>query len=156
MTPIFQDGSLPFQYIHKHSSSLRQALHTQIANPHIQRARKSSFFFKCWRISSNSTQPHESATRPLQRATGHIKGTHPPLLIPVPWEGANKPMNYGHLSSLIIPTSLIIHERIGLICSLRVYQYNKLDMRTFGQKDFTIVSVPLRSISAGPNFHAWE
>ena len=41
MIPIFQDGSLPFQHTHKHSSPLRQALHTQIANHHIQRARKS-------------------------------------------------------------------------------------------------------------------
>ena len=32
MTPDFQDGSLPFQYTHKHSSPLRQALHTQIAS----------------------------------------------------------------------------------------------------------------------------
>ena len=28
MTPVFQDGSLPFQYAHKHSSPLRQALDT--------------------------------------------------------------------------------------------------------------------------------
>ena len=27
MIPVFQDGSLPFQYTHKHSSPLRQALH---------------------------------------------------------------------------------------------------------------------------------
>ena len=32
-----------------HSSPLRQALHTQITNHHIQRAQK---YFKCWRISS--------------------------------------------------------------------------------------------------------
>ena len=49
MTPVFQDGSLPFQYTHK--PPLRQALHIQIANHHIQRATK-SFFVKCWRISS--------------------------------------------------------------------------------------------------------
>ena len=39
MTPIFNDGSLPFQHIHKHSSLLQasmQALHTLIANHHIQ------------------------------------------------------------------------------------------------------------------------
>ena len=30
MTPVFQDGSLPLQCTHKHSSPLRQALHTQI------------------------------------------------------------------------------------------------------------------------------
>ena len=41
MTPVFQDGSLLFQYTHKHSSPLRQAVHTQIANHHIQRATKS-------------------------------------------------------------------------------------------------------------------
>ena len=39
MTPVFQDGSLPFQHTHKHSSPLRQALHTQIANHLIQQAR---------------------------------------------------------------------------------------------------------------------
>ena len=36
-----QDGSRPFQHSHKHSGPLRQALHTQIANHHIQQARKS-------------------------------------------------------------------------------------------------------------------
>ena len=81
MIPLFQDGSLPFHHTHKHSSPLRQALHTQIANHHIQRARKSSYFFiiKCWGgFLQSSVQPHESAARPLQRATGHIKGTRPP------------------------------------------------------------------------------
>ena len=38
------------------------------------------FFFKCWRISQSSAQPHESAARPLQRATGHIKGTRSSLI----------------------------------------------------------------------------
>ena len=41
MIPVFQDGSLPFHHTHKHSSPLWQALHTQMANHHIQRARKS-------------------------------------------------------------------------------------------------------------------
>ena len=44
MTPVL-DGFLPFQYTHKHSSPLRQALHTQIANHHIQRATKSFYCF---------------------------------------------------------------------------------------------------------------
>ena len=86
MTPVFQEGSLPFHHTHKHSSPLRQALHTQIANHHIQRARKSFycvFFFVFVFLSvggflQSSGQPHESAARPLQRAAGHIKGTRPP------------------------------------------------------------------------------
>ena len=84
MTPVFQEGSLPFQYTHKHSSPLRQALHTQIANHHIQRARKSFycvfffFFLSVGGFLQSSAQPHESAARPLQRAAGHIKGTCPP------------------------------------------------------------------------------
>ena len=40
--------------------------------------------------------------------------------------------------------------------SLRVYQCNKLDMRTFCKQNFTIVSAPLRSISAGSTFYPWE
>ena len=87
---IFQDGCLPFQYTQKHSSPLRQALHAQIA------ARKffSVFYLlsACRRISSNSAQPHESAARPLQRAPGHIKGTHPLAgfgRLP-PWESVNQ------------------------------------------------------------------
>ena len=84
MIPVFQDGSLPFQYTHKHSSPLRQALHTQIANRHIQRARKSFycvFFYFLLSVGGffqSSAQPHESAARPPQRAAGHIKGTRPP------------------------------------------------------------------------------
>ena len=41
MTLVFQDGSLPFQHTHKHSSPLQQDLHTQMVNHHIQQARKS-------------------------------------------------------------------------------------------------------------------
>ena len=37
-----------------------------------------------------SAQPHVSATRPLQRAAGHIKGTPPPLLIQVATMGKCK------------------------------------------------------------------
>ena len=38
------------------------------------------FFFLCvGRFLQSSAQPHESAARPLQRAAGHIKGTHPSL-----------------------------------------------------------------------------
>ena len=57
-----------------------------------------------------SARPHKSATRPLQRAAGHIKGT-PPLLIPVATMGKCKQgyevqsCYYGH------PISLIIHEQ---------------------------------------------
>ena len=76
--------SLPFHHTHKHSSPLRQALHAQIANHHIQRARKSFycvfffFFLSVGGFLQSSAQPHESAARPLQRAAGHIKGTRPP------------------------------------------------------------------------------
>ena len=86
MIPVFQDGSLPFHHTHKHSSPLRQALHTQIASHHIQRARKSFycvFFIYLFILSvglffQSSAQPHESAARLLQRTAGHIKGTRPP------------------------------------------------------------------------------
>ena len=71
MIPIFQDGSLPFQYTHKHSSPLRQALHTQIANHHIQRARNSFYlFYKVGGFLQSSAQPHESAPIPLQCPLG--------------------------------------------------------------------------------------
>ena len=40
--------------------------------------------------------------------------------------------------------------------SLRVYQYNKLDMMTFCEQNFTIVSTPLFSISAGSTFYLEE
>ena len=40
--------------------------------------------------------------------------------------------------------------------SLEVYQYNKLDMRTFCEQNFTIVSTPLRSVSAGSTFYPWD
>ena len=58
-----------------------------------------------------SAQPHVSATRPLQRAAGHIKGTPPPLLIQVATMGKCKhgyelqSCYYSH------PISLIIHEQ---------------------------------------------
>ena len=81
-------GSLPFHHTHKHSSPLRQALHTQIANHHIQQARKSfycvfffSFFFKCWRISSK----FHPATWKCRQTTTKGRRPHqrdmPPLLI---------------------------------------------------------------------------
>ena len=69
------------------------------------------FFLSVGGFLQSSTQPHESANRPLQRATGHIKGTCPPLLIPVAAMGKCKQANefqsrhYGHL------TSLVIHEQ---------------------------------------------
>ena len=47
MICVFQDGSLPFQYTQKRSSSLRQALLTKIANNHIQQARNFVIFLKC-------------------------------------------------------------------------------------------------------------
>ena len=40
--------------------------------------------------------------------------------------------------------------------SLGVYQYNKLDMRTFCEQNFTIVSPPIRSTSSGSTFYPWE
>ena len=39
--------------------------------------------------------------------------------------------------------------------SLKVYRYNKLDMRTFCKQNFSIVSTPLRSISARSTFYLW-
>ena len=35
------------------------------------------FFLSVGGFFQSSAQPHENATRPLQRAAGHIKGTHP-------------------------------------------------------------------------------
>ena len=40
--------------------------------------------------------------------------------------------------------------------SLGVYRYNKLDMRTFCKQNFTIVSIPLCSISSGSSSYQWE
>ena len=40
--------------------------------------------------------------------------------------------------------------------SLGVYQYNKLDMRTFCEQNFTIVSPPIRSTSSGSTFYPWN
>ena len=40
--------------------------------------------------------------------------------------------------------------------SLGVYQYNKLDMRTFCKQNFTIVSTPLHSISSDSTLYLWE
>ena len=80
-TPVFQDGSLPFQYTHKHSSPLRQALHTQITQPSHSTSYKICLVFSFLSVGGflqSSAQPHESAARPLQRAAGHIKGTCPP------------------------------------------------------------------------------
>ena len=53
-------------------SPLRQALHTQIARTLTFNELQNLFIFK------SSAQPHESATKPLHRAAGHIKGTHTP------------------------------------------------------------------------------
>ena len=61
MTAVFQDGSLPFQHTHKHSSPFHQVTYTQIANHYNQQARNLSVlflfvclfvYFKRWRISS--------------------------------------------------------------------------------------------------------
>ena len=72
MIPIFQDGSLPFQYTHKHSSPLRQALHTQIAN------QLEKFFSLFGGSLPSSAQPHVcKLCQTLQSAAGHIKGTRP-------------------------------------------------------------------------------
>jgi len=39
----------------------------------------------------STTRPHQSTTRPLERATSHIKGTHPPCLFRLmPWENVNR------------------------------------------------------------------
>ena len=87
--------------VHSHSSPLRQALHTQIANPHIQRARKSSFFLS---VVLEAAQLHESAARPVQRGTGHIKGTHP-LVVPVAAMGKCKRANKFQLRHYSHPIS---------------------------------------------------
>ena len=62
MTPIFQDGSLPFQYTHKKSSPLQQALHTQIAIFNKLEIFLVFFFFlSVEKFLQSSTQPHKSA-----------------------------------------------------------------------------------------------
>ena len=40
--------------------------------------------------------------------------------------------------------------------SLGVYHYNNLDMRTFCEQNFTIVSASYSSISIHPTFYPWE
>ena len=149
MIPVFQDGSLPFQYTHKHSSSLRQALHTQ--KPTItfnELENLFSVFLKKIFLSvggflQSSAQPHESAASPLQRAAGHIKGIRPPLLILVAAMGKCKQANefqlhhYGHpttkpccccflltRSIRCLPwstKSAFISQYNGMLCSLSSY-----------------------------------
>ena len=68
MTPVFQEGSLPFQHTHEPTP----ASFTHTYSHHIQQARNLS------RILQSSAQPHERAARPLQRPTHHIKVTQPP------------------------------------------------------------------------------
>jgi len=88
MTAVFQDGSLPFQHTHKHSSPFHQVTYTQIANHYNQQARNLSvlFLFVCLFVClflsvgeflRSSAQPHGSAVRLLQRVACHIKGTRP-------------------------------------------------------------------------------
>ena len=47
---LCDDTHLPFQQTHKHSSPVRQVLHTQTANNHIQRARKSFNVFLSFKV----------------------------------------------------------------------------------------------------------
>ena len=85
MIPVFQDAWLSAFPIHLQTFKPTQA---SFAHTNSQLSHSMSykiflefflfFIFKCWRISSSSTQPIESAARPLQRAAGLIKGTRPP------------------------------------------------------------------------------
>ena len=53
-------------------------------------------FFVCLFVSprgflQSTARPHQSTARPLQRATSHIKVTHPPyLFLLLPWENVNR------------------------------------------------------------------
>ena len=71
-----QGGSLPFQQTLKHSSPLQQALQMQIANHTFNKLESLSGFLLFVRgFFQSFAQPHESAARPLQKATHHITGT---------------------------------------------------------------------------------
>jgi len=50
------------------------------------------FFFRCWKISSKyPMQPHQSTEMAPERATSHIRVTHPPCLFWLPpWENVNR------------------------------------------------------------------
>ena len=157
MISVFQDGSLPFQYTHKHSSPLRQALHTQIANHHIQWARKSFYFFKVGGFLQSSAQPHESGPIPLQWAAGHIKGTHPPCWFwLLPWESVNKPMNFncGKWSSDLInyswSTRFMIQGCPTLTCFIQTW--TNLNQFLYG---LSMLNVSLYFVVLDTPFNQW-
>ena len=73
-------------------------------------------FLSTWGVISvggflqSSTQPHESAVRPLQRAAGHINGTCP-LVNSSCHHGKVQASKQISITSLWSPESLIIHEQ---------------------------------------------
>ena len=90
-----------FQYSHEHSSSLRQALHTQIANhPY----KFFFFFFKCCTISFKVPLSHMKVPQATWKE-------HAPLLIPVAAMGKCKLPKVFHLCHYGHPTLLINREQ---------------------------------------------
>jgi len=79
----FQPALRVLQQPHKHSHSLQQAIHTQLAFNSLFLCPKGFLQSIMWR--------HQSTTRPLERAASHIKVTHPPCLFRLPsWENVNR------------------------------------------------------------------
>ena len=76
--------------------------------------------YHIWGFLQSSAPPHESATKPWQRATGHMKGTHTPCWFRLPpWESVNKSMNFNHAILVTWPHELFM-SRIGSIRNSRV------------------------------------
>ena len=101
-----------------------ETLHTQIANHHIQWAKKSfhCFFFFFFFLSVGRffrVPPSHLKVQP-----DHYKGPqaiskgHAPLLLPLlPWESVNRPMNFNHT---IMVTQSLFMSIIGLIHDSRL------------------------------------
>ena len=89
---IFQPAFWALQQPHKHSHSLQLTNHTELAHYYIQLALSTLHFFLSPRGFLQSTpRPHHSTARPLERATRHIKVTHPPCLFWLrSWENINR------------------------------------------------------------------
>ena len=88
VTPAFLDGFLP---------ALQQALYTHLGKHPLQQASVCFFLFDVLMLENiflqNFIWLHESATKPLQRAAPHIKGTGPHVDPVAAMQNVHKPMN---------------------------------------------------------------
>ena len=87
------------------------------------------FFFKCWRILQSSAQPHESATRPLQKAAGHIKGTCPPCSFQFKQANEFPSRQYCHSTTIIAKSARFVVQG----CPTSVQIFKKSDLKALKQ-----------------------